>query len=109
MKSVVAEGVEVVFGNLIINMLQLGLFVSPVLVCSAYLQLLAGDIAVLKGGLSLCEILLRGLRVVDGGRKHRGAACVRQSTRCWTLACRGCGGHYLGGCCIFTQTWLPET
>ena len=35
MESVVAEGVEVIFGNLIINMLQLGLFVSPVLVYSA--------------------------------------------------------------------------
>ena len=65
MKGVVAEGVQVVLGDLIIDLLKLGLFISPGRVNMSRLRLLARDIAVLKGRLGFREVLLRGLGVVD--------------------------------------------
>ena len=65
MKSVVAEGVQVVLGDLIIDLLKLGLFVSPGGANMSRLRLLARNIAVLKGRLGFREVLLRGLGVVD--------------------------------------------
>jgi hypothetical protein len=65
-KGVVAEGVQVVLGDLIIDLLKLSLFISPGGINMSRLRLLVSrEVAVLNGGLSLCEILLRRLRVVD--------------------------------------------
>jgi len=77
-KCVLSESVQVVLRNLVIDVLELCILVSPSVSWLRLLGLCLWGSAGLDGML-FGEVLLGGLRVVHGGRKDRGAARVRES------------------------------